>query len=118
MFYGACISLTINPCHIQSSIDHAHCKVLLDRNIFGAAQQLLELADDQMKHSVACIIANLSCAPEKEELLVQHGILGQIQNLNGHVHRTDSMCYLLLRCVPATCISYVDRVAKLYLLFC
>lgn len=71
--------------------------MLLDRNIFGAAQQLLEIGDDQMKHSVACIIANLSCAPEREELLVQHGILGLIQNLNSHVHRTDTMCYLLLR---------------------
>lgn len=76
--------------------------MLLDRNIIGAAQQLLEMGDDQMKHSVACIIANLSCAPEREELLVQHGILGLIQNLNSHVHRADTMCYLLLRYAQCT----------------
>jgi hypothetical protein len=85
------------PHTLQSSIDHAHCKTLLDRNIFGAMQQLLEVSDDQMKHSVANIIANLTGAPEKEEVLVQHGILGLVQNMNGHVHRTDTMCFLLLR---------------------
>lgn len=81
----------------QSSIDPAHCKVLLDRSIFGSLQILIDMADDQMKHSSACIIANLSGAPEREELLVQHGILSLIQNLNSHVHRADTMCFILLR---------------------
>ena len=82
---------------IQSSVDHDHCKVLLDRNIFGAKHQPNENPDDSMKHSVACILSNLSCAPDREELLVQHGALGLVQALNGHVHRTDTMCLLLLR---------------------
>lgn len=71
--------------------------MLIDRNIFGALSTLIDINDDQMKHSAAKIIANLSGAPEKEELLVQHGMLGQVQTLNSHVHRTDTMCYILLR---------------------
>jgi len=76
--------------------------VLIDRNIFGSLQTLIDITDDQMKHSAANIIANLSGAPEKEELLVQHGMLGLIQTLNSHVHRTDTMCFVLLRYTERT----------------
>ena len=84
-------------CLTQSSIDHAHCKVLLDRNIFGSLQLLIDLNDDIMKHNAACIIANLSGAPDREELLVSHGVLAMVQTLNSPVHRADTMCFILLR---------------------
>eukprot|EP01032_Pedospumella_encystans_P013724 gene13724-15786_t len=104
-------------CLIQSSTDHGNCKVLIDRNIFGALQTLIDIADDQMKHSAANIIANLSGAPEKEELLVQHGMLGLIQALNSHVHRTDTMCFILLslsNISPAiTMTEYAEQVVRL-----
>ena len=88
--------------------------MLLDRNIFGAMQQLLELSDDQMRHSVANIIANLSGAPEKEELLMQFGVLGLIQNLNSHVHRTDTMCFVLLRYIHCSAVCTPHHYSLLY----
>lgn len=82
-------------------------------------QQLLELSDDQMRHSVANIIANLSGAPEKEELLMQFGVLGLIQNLNSHVHRTDTMCFVLLRYIQCSkqCAHHDITMAFNYLSF-
>ena len=94
--------------------------MLIDRNIFGALQTLIDITDDQMKHSAANIIANLSGAPEKEELLVQHGVLGLIQTLNSHVHRADTMCFVLLRSArqPASQCALSIYLSSLTLFFC
>jgi hypothetical protein len=56
----------------------------------------MEIPDDGLKHSIASIIANLSGAPEKEEMLIQQGVLSLLQTLNSCVHRTDTMCYIVL----------------------
>ena len=75
-----------------------NCRVLLSKNVMGALQRLVELRDQEMYHAVAHCLSNMcAAAPEDDELLLQHGAVAMVQNLIGNVHRTDTICFLLLR---------------------
>lgn len=81
---------------MQASLPPDNCKTLIDKNVFGAIAILVDVQDDQMKHMTSTILGNLSAAKDSEPLLAFHNVLQTIQALFSHIHRTDTLCFLMM----------------------
>ncbi len=81
---------------IQASVHAENCRSLIDKNIFGAIGTLIEVNDEQMRHMTATILGNLSTARDSESLLAFNNVLQTVQTMFSHVHRTDTLCFLML----------------------
>lgn len=49
-----------------------------------------------MRHMAATVLGNLSTAPDSESLLSFNNVLQMVQTIFSHVHRTDTLCFLLM----------------------
>ncbi len=52
-----------------------------------------------MHHAVAHVLSNMCASTGEDDLLLQHGVVGMVQNLIGNVKLTETICFLLLRYV-------------------
>jgi hypothetical protein len=71
-------------------------KYLIEKNILNGIQKLLDF-DESIKFMASIIVAKLTYPDEIEDVLVMNNILGTIQSLFSHAHRTDTLCFLLMR---------------------
>ena len=89
--------VSCSNCLIQVASHEENCKYLIEKGIFTAIVVLQDVHDELIRHMATVILAKLSYVPGLEDLALLNGAISSLQYLLGHVHRTDSLCYLLVR---------------------
>lgn len=73
---------------------------LVEKGILNGISKLLDSHDEAIKYMASIIVCQLTYPEEVENMLVLNGILATIQSLFSHVHRTDTLCYVMMRYDP------------------
>lgn len=77
-------------------------KHLIEKGILSGINRLLD-CDESIKYMASVIVARLTYPEEIEEILLLNGLMSVLQVLFSHVHRTDTLCLLLLRLLSRDC---------------
>ncbi len=91
------VLISCSQCLIQVSSHEENCKFLVEQGIFQSINTLQDSHDELLRYMTAIILAKLSYPIDQEDFLLLNGMLISLQYLISHVHRSDSLCYLLLR---------------------
>lgn len=89
--------MSCSQCLIKVASLEENCKFLVEQGIFQSINILQDSHDELLRYMTSIILAKLSYPAGQEDFLVMNGMLASLQYLIGHVHRSDSLCYLLLR---------------------
>jgi hypothetical protein len=84
-------------CLIEVSSSPENTRLLVEKGIFQPICTLQDSHDESLKFMTSIILAKLSNSPGQEDLLLLNGMLSSIQFLLVRVHRTEGLCYLLIR---------------------
>jgi hypothetical protein len=91
------VLISCSQCLIQVSSFEENCKFLVDQGIFQSIGALQDSHDELLRFMTSIILAKLSYPAGQEDFLLMSGMLASLQYMLSHVHRSDSICYLLLR---------------------
>ena len=70
---------------------------LIEKGILTGITKLLDNGDETVKYMASIIVCQITYPDEVENMLVLNGIMATIQSLFSHVHRTDTLCHVMMR---------------------
>lgn len=70
---------------------------LVEKGILNGIGRLLDNGDETIKFMASIIVCQITYPEEAENMLVLNGIMNTIQSLFSHVHRTETLCHVLMR---------------------